>query len=164
MKYIDAFRDPGAALALRKQIDRLALELDRVGTHPRIMEVCGTHTMAIGRYGIRDILPENIDLVSGPGCPVCVTGPGYIDAAMELAQRGVIIATFGDMLNVPGSDRSLAECRAAGGRIEVCYSPLAAIEIAANNPDAQIVFFAVGFETTIRPVVSILDIGFSKGL
>ncbi len=164
MKYIDAFRNPDAAAALRGQINELAAELATAGIQARIMEVCGTHTMAIGRYGIRDILPDNIDLVSGPGCPVCVTGPGYIDTAIALAQRDGIIVTFGDMLNVPGSSESLAECRAAGGTVRVCYSPLAALDIAAENPGRPVIFLAIGFETTICPVASIVGMAERRGV
>jgi len=128
---------------------------DRGGS-VRIMEVCGSHTMAIARFGIREILPSCIDLVSGPGCPVCVTPPGYIDTAIELAGRDVTIATFGDMLNVPGSDSSLAAARAGGASIEVCYSPARTLELAEQTPDREFVFLAIGFETTIAPVISIV--------
>jgi hydrogenase expression/formation protein HypD len=121
------------------------------------MEVCGSHTMAIARYGIRDILPDGIRLVSGPGCPVCVTDAGYIDTAVELARRGVVIATFGDMLHVPGSETDLASCRAEGNTVEVCYGPAAALEYARAHPDREVVFLAIGFETTIPPVVSLTD-------
>lgn len=156
MRYIDGFRDPAAADAFNGRISRRGAELARMGRTVRIMEVCGSHTMAIARYGIRGLLPENIDLVSGPGCPVCVTPPGYIDAAATLARKGIIIATFGDMLNVPGSETSLAKVRAEGGSVEVCYSPSNAVEIARRNPEKEVVFLAIGFETTIAPVVSIV--------
>lgn len=119
----------------------------------RIMEVCGTHTMSIARYGIRDILPSNVKLVSGPGCPVCVTCNGYIDAAVEIAhQKDVITATFGDMVKVPGSACSLAVARAEGCDIRVVYSPLDCLEIALENPGKRVVFLSVGFETTIPPI------------
>ena len=156
MKYIDGFRDPAAARALRVRIRDLAGELGARDRHARIMEVCGTHTMAIARYAIRDVLPVNMSLVSGPGCPVCVTDAGYIDTAVELARRGVVVATFGDMLNVPGSETNLARCRAEGGRVEVCYGPAAALELAAADPGREFVFLGVGFETTIAPVVSLV--------
>ena len=156
MKYIDAFRNADAARALRVRIRELAGQLADRGRPVRVMEVCGTHTMAIARYAIREALPENVQLVSGPGCPVCVTPPGYIDVAVALAERGVTIATFGDMLNVPGSETSLARCRAEGARVEVCYSPTRACELAMERPDAEIVFLGVGFETTIGPVVSLV--------
>jgi hydrogenase expression/formation protein HypD len=164
MKYIDGFRNPDAAKALAERLSRGAEALKRRGRGASIMEVCGTHTMAIGRYGIRDILPENVNLISGPGCPVCVTDPGYIDAAVDLARRGVVIATFGDMLLVPGSSSTLAECRAEGGRIEICYSPAAAVELAARQADDEVVFLAIGFETTVAPVVSTVALAQQRGV
>ena len=117
----------------------------------RLMEVCGTHTMAIAKSGIRSMLPHNIKLLSGPGCPVCVTPPEVIDAVLELAMReNVILTTYGDMLRVPGSTPgdNLARRRALGARVEVVYSPVDAVEIAARNPEKEIVFLGVGFETT----------------
>lgn len=153
--YLTAFRLPAAARQLGADIHALKERLPASGEW-RIMEVCGTHTMAIARFGIRELLPDGIDLVSGPGCPVCVTDPGYIDAAIALAERGVIIATFGDMLYVPGSDSTLAAARTAGADIETCYSPLKALELAEAHPDREVVFLAIGFETTIAPVVSLV--------
>ena len=115
----------------------------------RIMEVCGTHTVAIFRAGLRQILPEGIELVSGPGCPVCVTADDYIDAAIAYAgMEDVIITTFGDMLKVPGTHSSLAEVQAQGADVRIVYSPLDALTVAAENPSKQVVFLAVGFETT----------------
>ena len=154
MKYLDGFRNPEAAATLRTQILAVAA---RLPVQVRIMEVCGSHTMAISRYGIRSLLPGNIDLISGPGCPVCVTEAGYIDAAIELARKGVVIATFGDMLNVPGSRTTLAAARSEGSMVEVCYSPSAALDLAKNKPETEVVFLAIGFETTIPPVVSLVD-------
>jgi hydrogenase expression/formation protein HypD len=121
------------------------------------MEVCGTHTMAIARSGIRSVLPDNIDLLSGPGCPVCVTEPGYIDAAVELAGAGRWIVTFGDMIDVPGSTTTLARARANGARVVPCYSPTTALTLARENPNREIVFLSVGFETTVGPAVSIVE-------
>ena len=125
---------------------------DIVGTHGkriRLMEVCGTHTVAIFRAGLRQILPEEVELVSGPGCPVCVTADDYIDAAIAYAgMEDVIITTFGDMLKVPGTRSSLAEAQAAGADVRIVYSPLDALTIAAENSTKQVVFLAVGFETT----------------
>ena len=144
------------ASALRARLQELAAALAARGRSVQVMEVCGSHTMSIARFGIRDLLPPNVTLISGPGCPVCVTAPGYIDTAIELAQRGIIVATFGDLLPVPGSDSSLADCRAAGGRIEVCYSPRGALALAQANPGSEVVFLGIGFETTIAPVVSLL--------
>lgn len=114
-----------------------------------LMEVCGTHTMAIAKSGIRSLLPPNIKLLSGPGCPVCVTAQGDIDALIELVQKpGIILATFGDMIRVPGSNSSLQEERSKGADIRVVYSPLDALDIARNNPNQEVVFLGIGFETT----------------
>ncbi len=157
MKYLEGFRNPGAARALRADIAAQAATLAARGRTLTIMEVCGSHTMAIARYGIRELLPENVDLVSGPGCPVCVTNPGYLDAAIALAARGVQLVTFGDMLNVPGSASSLAACRARGGDVRVCYGPATALELARAQPEREVVFLAIGFETTCAPSVSMLD-------
>ncbi len=115
----------------------------------KLMEVCGTHTMSIAKYGIKSLLPESIKLVSGPGCPVCVTSLGYLDTACRLALRSnTIIATFGDMFRVPGSRSSLQKLKADGCDIRIVYSPLDCIQMAQNNQDRSIVFLSVGFETT----------------
>lgn len=140
---LESFRDPAAA---RKLADTLK-NLD--GEPVSIMEVCGTHTMSIFKYGIRSLLPKSIKLVSGPGCPVCVTPVGFIDAALRLAKRKeVIIATFGDLMKVPGSNSSLTGEKLNGADIRVVYSPIDALAIAADNPDKKVVFLSVGFETT----------------
>ena len=116
----------------------------------RIMEVCGTHTHEIFKLGIRNLLPENVKLVSGPGCPVCVTGAGFIDEALLLAlKHQAVICTFGDLVRVPGSEKSLAQARALGADIRIVYSPLDALALAEKEPDKQIVFLSVGFETTV---------------
>lgn len=164
MKYLDAFRDPAAAVALADRIRVVAAPLADRGRPVQIMEVCGSHTMAIGRYGIRGLLPAHLRLISGPGCPVCVTDSGYIDAALELAARGVEICTFGDLINVPGSDTSLAAARSQGAAVTVCYSPLEAVERARLDPSREVVFLAVGFETTVAPVVSLVDRAAAEGL
>ena len=115
----------------------------------RIMEVCGTHTHEIFRLGLRRLLPPQIDLISGPGCPVCVTAVGFIDEAIWLAlEKGCIICTFGDLIRVPGTEMSLAGARAKGAEIRPVYSPLDAVELAKEHPEWQVVFLAVGFETT----------------
>ena len=120
------------------------------GRKLRIMEVCGTHTHEIFRLGIRKLLPPQIELISGPGCPVCVTPAGYIDEAVMLAlDRGATICTFGDLIRVPGSETSLAGARSQGAAVKPVYSPLDAVEYAQENPDKQVVFLAVGFETTV---------------
>ena len=119
------------------------------GPKIRIMEVCGTQTHEIFRLGIRNILPENMELISGPGCPVCVTPVGYIDEAIYLAtEKNCIICTFGDLIRVPGTKTSLAGVRPEGADIRIVYSPLDSLEIAKENPDREVVFLAVGFETT----------------
>ncbi len=115
----------------------------------RIMEVCGTHTHEIFRLGIRSLLPKQVDLISGPGCPVCVTPCGYIDEAIELALKDdVVITTFGDLIRVPGSDMSLAGARANGAKVHMVYSPVDAEKYAEEHPDEEVVFLSVGFETT----------------
>jgi hydrogenase expression/formation protein HypD len=140
------FKDPQLVHELLQVITSLAARINRpVG----IMEVCGTHTMAIARDGFRSILPANIKLLSGPGCPVCVTANRDIDKMIAItAVPGVTLATFGDMIRVPGSSTSLAERKAQGADVEVVYSPLDAIKLAQEHPEQQIVFIAVGFETT----------------
>lgn len=115
----------------------------------RVMEVCGTHTHEIFRLGIRNLLPDNIELISGPGCPVCVTQTGFIDEAVMLAlEKGCTICSFGDLLRVPGTEMSLAQARAKGADVRVVYMPLDAVRIAQENPELDVVFLAVGFETT----------------
>ena len=130
--------------ALIEKIARLADGKGKL----RFMEVCGTHTVAIFRSGIRQILPANVELVSGPGCPVCVTGDDYIDKAIAYAQKNFIVATFGDMLKVPGSRSSLAAAKADGADVRIVYSPLDCIQLAVENPRRRVIFLAVGFETT----------------
>ena len=143
MKYLDEYRDAGLA-------HKYAAEIASITTRPwTIMEVCGGQTHAIVRYGIDELLPNLITLLHGPGCPVCVTSLELIDEAIDIASRpGVVFTTFGDMLRVPGSDRDLFSAKAAGGDVRVVYSPLDALQIARDRPDRQVVFFAVGFETT----------------
>ncbi|MGA2221323.1 MAG: hydrogenase formation protein HypD [Verrucomicrobiia bacterium] len=125
----------------------------RVGRDVQFMEVCGTHTMVAFRTGLRQLLPANVRLISGPGCPVCVTDVNYIDAAVELCRRpDVIVATFGDLLRVPGSDSSLERERAAGANVRVVYSPTDALALAQECPSKHVVFLGVGFETTAPTV------------
>jgi hydrogenase expression/formation protein HypD len=150
MKYMSAFRDSKAASAFSLQIRKLSQERPI-----RIMEVCGGHTMTIYKYGIKDLLPESIHLVSGPGCPVCVTSNGFIDHAVALAcLPGVIVASFGDLIRVPGSSSSLLTERSQGRDVRVCYSPMDAVEIAGREPDKQVVFLGIGFETTAPTVAA----------
>ena len=143
MKYIDEYRD--AAL-----VHKALAELRRIVTRPWVlMEICGGQTHAIMRYGLDQLLPPEIELVHGPGCPVCVTPLAQIDKALAIATRpGVIFTSYGDMLRVPGSHHDLFAVRAAGGDVRVVYSPLDAVRLAQENPDKQVVFFAIGFETT----------------
>ena len=133
---------------IRMLKQRLADAMQTIGRLVRVMEVCGTHTVSFFRSGLRADLPENLKLISGPGCPVCVTSQGYIDAVVDLARRGVTIATYGDMVRVPGNKSSLEKERAAGARVEVVYSIMDALELAQREPDEPVVFVAVGFETT----------------
>lgn len=115
----------------------------------RLMEVCGTHTHEIFRLGVRRLLPENVELISGPGCPVCVTPVAFIDEAIWLAnERGVTVTTFGDLVRVPGTQENLGQARSRGAKVEVVYTPLDAVDYAAAHPDEEVVFLAVGFETT----------------
>jgi len=149
VKYVDEFRN-------RRLIDKVAAEIRRAvdpGRTYNIMEVCGTHTVSIFRFGLRDILPPNIRLISGPGCPVCVTPNEYIDKAIAIANmKDVIIATFGDMLKVPGSRSSLEKEKAKGCQIKMVYSSIDALEMAEKNPKKEIVFLGIGFETTAPTV------------
>jgi hydrogenase expression/formation protein HypD len=143
VKHLDEYRNPELA---RKIISSIRAESDR---EVRLMEVCGTHTVAIFRSGIKNILPDNISLISGPGCPVCVTPNQEIDTAIEIAKSDdVILTTFGDMIRVPGSFSSLEKERANGADIRVIYSSLDALNIARQNPDKKVVLLGIGFETT----------------
>ena len=131
----------------------------------RFMEVCGTHTVAIFRSGIRQLLPANIELVSGPGCPVCVTEDDFIDKAIAYSkQKNFIVATFGDMLKVPGSRSSLAAAQADGATIKIIYSPLDCIKLALENPDKRVIFLAVGFETTAPTAAATVLAAKAKGI
>jgi hydrogenase expression/formation protein HypD len=145
MRFVDEFRDPELGRALAGEI----LATVEPGRHYKIMEVCGGHTHSIYRYGVDDLLPENVELVHGPGCPVCVIPMGRIDDAIALAhQPGVIFTCFGDMMRVPGSHGALTDAKARGADVRMVYSPLDALRIARANPDRPTVFFAIGFETT----------------
>ena len=130
----------------------------------RIMEVCGTHTHEIFRLGIRKLLPPQVDLISGPGCPVCVTPVGFIDEALWLAERGVTITTFGDLVRVPGTNKSLANARADGARVQVVYSPLDALAYAKEHADEQVAFLSVGFETTVPAACLVADQALAEGV
>ena len=145
-----AFRDPALARALIARIRELA-----GGRTINLMEVCGTHTVSIGRYGFRSVMPEGLHLLSGPGCPVCVTANRDIDRIIALARTGcATIATFGDLMRVPGSTTSLAAEKAAGRDIRVVYSPLDALDLAKRHPEREVVFVSVGFETTTPAIAA----------
>lgn len=139
------FRDPGKAQALARALERMCRE---VGRDPvSVMHVCGSHEQSIAKFGLRAVLPRALNVIMGPGCPVCVTDLPEVDEAVVLAQDGVRIATYGDMLKVPGTSRSLADAQAAGARLDVVYSATQAVELARDTTD-EVVFFASGFETT----------------
>ena len=145
MRYVDEFRDPVVISAVAGEIAR-SVDPAR---HYRIMEVCGGHTHAIYRHGLRDILPENIEFVHGPGCPVCVLPTGRVDDGLLVAQHpGVILTCFGDMMRVPGTKGTPLELKARGADIRMVYSPLDALRLAQENPSRHVCFFAIGFETT----------------
>ncbi|MFL6351986.1 MAG: hydrogenase formation protein HypD [Bryobacteraceae bacterium] len=145
MKYVDEFRDAGVITRAAEEIRRLSER----GRHYRFMEVCGGHTHAIYRFGLKDLLPPEVELVHGPGCPVCVLPMGRIDDGLSLAKDpNVIFTAFGDMMRVPGRDGSPLEHKARGMDVRIVYSPSDALKIAQNNPERHVVFFAIGFETT----------------
>lgn len=157
MKYIEEFRN-------KNLVDKLAAKIAEI--HPsreiNIMEVCGTHTQSFHRFGLRMLLPSNINLIAGPGCPVCVSHQGYVDTAVELAKdKNIIISTFGDMLRIPGTKSNLEAERAKSGNVRVVYSPLDTLRLASLNPDKKIVFLAVGFETT-APTIALSIISAKK--
>ncbi|MDX6561722.1 MAG: hydrogenase expression/formation protein HypD [Gaiellales bacterium] len=145
MKYVDEFRDAELGRAVSAEI---ASTVD-AGRHYKVMEVCGGHTHSIYKYGVDDLLPPNVELVHGPGCPVCVIPMGRVDDGIAVARNPEVIFTcFGDMLRVPGADGTLLDAKAEGADVRMVYSPLDALRIARENPDRVVVFFAIGFETT----------------
>ncbi len=151
MKYVDEFRDPERARRLVAAIAALVAEIPTCRERPLyIMEVCGGHTHAIFKFGIEGMLPKEIELVHGPGCPVCVLPMGRVDDCVALAETpGVIFTTFGDAMRVPGSRKSLLQAKAEGADVRMVYSPLDALAIARRHPDREVVFFGLGFETTM---------------
>ena len=159
MKFLDEYRDPVAAQRLQK-------EIAAVTSKPwTLMEICGGQTHTIIRYGIDELLPPEITLIHGPGCPVCVTPLELIDKAVAIAARpDVIFCSFGDMLRVPGSQRDLLSVKAAGGDVRYVYSPLDCLRLAEQHPDRQIVFFAVGFETTAPANAMAVDLARRRGV
>ena len=160
LKYIDEFRDPATARALVSRIRK-----DAGDTPVRLMEVCGTHTVAIARSGIRPLLSGAVTMVSGPGCPVCVTPDGYIDAAIALGrEKGALLASFGDMLRVPGTSSSLEKEKGRGLDVRVVYSPLDAVAMAAASPEREVIFLGVGFETTVPAIAGAIRTAASRGV
>ncbi len=150
MKYVSEFRDPQKTQGVLQQIKELSDPLARGKGRPiKLMEVCGGHTHAIFKYGLQQLLPTTIELIHGPGCPVCIMPKGRLDDAIAIAEHpSVIFTTFGDAMRVPGSTHSLLQARARGADIRMVYSPLDALTIAKHHPDRSVVFFAIGFETT----------------
>jgi hydrogenase expression/formation protein HypD len=145
VKFVDEFRDAELGRAVAAEI----LGAVEPGRHYKVMEVCGGHTHSIYKYGVDDLLPENVELVHGPGCPVCVIPMGRVDDGIAIAREpGVIFTCFGDMMRVPGSETTLLDAKAEGADVRMVYSPLDALRIAKANPDREVVFFAIGFETT----------------
>ncbi len=147
------FRDPELARALAARLAHLMTE---IGRPVSVMHVCGSHEQAIAKFGLRSLFPKALTVIMGPGCPVCVTDVPEVDEGVVLAEQGVHIATYGDMLKVPGTVRSLADAQATGGKIHVVYSPAQAVELARSMPDEEVVFFATGFETTAVATAAIL--------
>jgi len=156
MRFVDEFRDPALAKKLLERLNQQATRLPFTAEKPmRIMEVCGGHTHAIFKFGLDKLLPPPLEFIHGPGCPVCVLPMGRIDACCEIAARpDVIFCTFGDALRVPGKQGSLLQARERGADVRVVYSPLDALKLARENPGRQVVFFALGFETTM-PVTAV---------
>ena len=156
------FRDPNTIKALKKEIEKEAVKLKEP---MRVMEICGGHTHTIMKYGINQILPDNITFIHGPGCPVCVMPKERIDHAIILAkQPNVILATLGDMIRVPGSKSSLAKARAEGANVVPLHSTLDVLKIAKENPDKKVVFFAIGFETTTPMTAALMKRAFNEGI
>jgi hydrogenase expression/formation protein HypD len=151
MKFVDEFRDPAKASILLKKIEALVPRIATCAARPlQLMEVCGGHTHSIFKYGIEQMLPDAIELVHGPGCPVCVLPMGRVDDCVALAEHpNVIFTTFGDAMRVPGSKKSLLQAKAEGADIRMVYSPMDALKLARDNPAREVVFFALGFETTM---------------
>jgi hydrogenase expression/formation protein HypD len=151
MKYVDEFRDPVKARTLLNEINDLIPKIDIVKDRPlQIMEVCGGHTHSIFRYGLQNMLPREVEFVHGPGCPVCVLPMGRVDDCVALAEiPHVIFTTFGDAMRVPGSKKSLLQAKADGADVRMVYSPLDALKLAKENPDKEVIFFGLGFETTM---------------
>lgn len=161
MKYISEFREPELVKKISRRITEVAKKLNR---EIRLMEVCGTHAMAILKFGIRQLIPPSIKLISGPGCPVCVTPNEYIDIACAYARKGFLILTFGDMMKVPGSKGCLWGEKSKGRKIKVVYSPVDALRLAKSSPQERIIFLGVGFETTAPTVAASISMAKEQGV
>ena len=162
MKFIDEFRDQAMVQDLARRLAALAALTKNPAT---VMEVCGTHTMAAARFGLKSLLPPGVALISGPGCPVCVTDQSDLDAFLALGtEPHVVLVSFGDMLRVPGTHTSLEGLRAQGAEVRVVYSPLDAVELARQTPDKHLVFFGVGFETTMPATALAIQTAAAYGL
>jgi hydrogenase expression/formation protein HypD len=162
MKFIDEFRDQTLVQDLARRLMALASLTENPAT---VMEVCGTHTMAAARFGLKSLLPPEVQLISGPGCPVCVTAQADLDAFLALGtEPQVVLVSFGDMLRVPGSHTSLEGLRAQGAEVRVVYSPLDAVELARQTPEKHLVFFGVGFETTMPATALAIRTAAQSGL
>lgn len=159
---IKSSRDPQLFRALLAAVRR---NVGFLSKKPILMEVCGSHTWAISHTGIRELLKDEVELISGPGCPVCVTSPGEVAQMIELSHRpGVIVTSYGDMIRVPGRGGSLEASRAAGNRVEVVYSAMDAVTMAENNPEQQVVFVGIGFETTAPATAVAVELAKARGL
>jgi hydrogenase expression/formation protein HypD len=159
MKFVDEYRDFEIVQNISKKLKKLN------GREISLMEVCGGHTMAIHRFGIPSLLPSNIKLISGPGCPVCVSGIGFIDKAIECSKiRNVIITTYGDLIRVPGSKSSLEKEKSKGADIRIVYSTLEALEIAKLNKDKKVIFLGIGFETTAPGTAVAIQIAYNENI
>ena len=162
MKHIDEFRNERYIGVLVSQINEVSRKIKK---EVKLMEVCGTHTMAIARSGLKKTLPENVRLISGPGCPVCVSPNSYIDTAISISElKDIRVATFGDMYRVPSGNRSLEKQAADGAKIDIVYSPLDALKIAEEKPCQEIVFLGVGFETTAPLTARVIQYAKNKGI
>jgi hydrogenase expression/formation protein HypD len=161
VKFVDEYRDPALAKSLAAEI----AELVEPGRTYKLMEVCGGHTHSIYKHGVEDLLPDSVELVHGPGCPVCVIPMGRQDDAIAIAERPeVIFTTFGDMMRVPATSGSLLDAKARGADVRMVYSPLDALRIARENPDREVVFFAIGFETTAPSTAVTLKRAHAEGI
>ncbi|MDF2779966.1 MAG: hypD, partial [Enterobacteriaceae bacterium] len=159
MRFVDEYRAPEAVMQLLAHLRDRARRLDYTPARPlRIMEVCGGHTHAIFKFGLDQLLPENIEFIHGPGCPVCVLPMGRIDACVEIASRPeVIFCTFGDAIRVPGKNGSLLAAKSRGADVRMVYSPMDALTLAEANPNRKVVFFGLGFETTMPATAVTLE-------